>query len=248
MIQEQVPFNPTYDDWYFSPGSGYDESLYVFYEGNEISSRFSPAFRVGEIGFGTGLNLWVLLHELSSLGISGSLDFRTVDEAPPKPRVVEQILHPYIDQLGGPQEHSRYLDYYQSLTSEENEGWHSVDLEIPIPIEPNQPQTPSKMIVSLALWRGEASDMVTALQKEGWLADGWFLDGHDPKKNPKAWSDELLKTLARCTKVGGTLATYSAAGRVKTGLREVGFEVRRRKGFGTKRHMVQGWYRGTGID
>ena len=37
---------------------------------------------------------------------------------------------------------------------------------------------------------------------------------------------------------GGTLATYTAAGFVRRGLAEAGFEVARVSGYGRKRHMT----------
>ena len=68
-------------------------------------------------------------------------------------------------------------------------------------------------------------------------ADAWFLDGFAPARNPELWEDALLAAVGAHTKPGGTAATYSAAGAIRRGLADAGFEVERVPGFGRKRHM-----------
>jgi tRNA U34 5-methylaminomethyl-2-thiouridine-forming methyltransferase MnmC len=70
------------------------------------------------------------------------------------------------------------------------------------------------------------------------MADAWFLDGFSPAKNPELWSPELMAEVGRHTAPGGTAATYTAAGFVRRGLADAGFEVTRQPGFGHKRHMT----------
>lgn len=72
------------------------------------------------------------------------------------------------------------------------------------------------------------------------FADAWFLDGFAPAKNPELWEPELLVAVAQHTKPSGTCATYSAAGAVRRGLKQAGFDVTRTAGFGRKRHMTIG--------
>lgn len=68
-------------------------------------------------------------------------------------------------------------------------------------------------------------------------ADAWYLDGFSPAKNPELWQPDLMAQVARHTAPGGTAATYTAAGFVRRGLAEAGFDVTRAPGFGRKRHM-----------
>ncbi|MEP3442297.1 tRNA (5-methylaminomethyl-2-thiouridine)(34)-methyltransferase MnmD [Sulfitobacter sp.] len=72
-------------------------------------------------------------------------------------------------------------------------------------------------------------------------ADAWFLDGFSPAKNPELWSPELMAQVGAHTAQGGTAATYTAAGFVRRGLAEAGFEVSRVQGYGRKRHMTRGF-------
>lgn len=71
------------------------------------------------------------------------------------------------------------------------------------------------------------------------LADAWFLDGFSPAKNPELWSPELMREVGAHTGVGGTAATYTAAGFVRRGLVDAGFDVSRVQGYGRKRHMTR---------
>ncbi|MCA0929278.1 tRNA (5-methylaminomethyl-2-thiouridine)(34)-methyltransferase MnmD [Ruegeria profundi] len=70
-------------------------------------------------------------------------------------------------------------------------------------------------------------------------ADAWFLDGFSPAKNPELWGADLMQQVASHTVKGGTAATYTAAGFVRRGLQEAGFNVSRTAGFGRKRHMTR---------
>ncbi|MGH1353797.1 MAG: tRNA (5-methylaminomethyl-2-thiouridine)(34)-methyltransferase MnmD [Thalassovita sp.] len=69
-------------------------------------------------------------------------------------------------------------------------------------------------------------------------ADAWFLDGFSPAKNPELWDPTLMQAVHDHTAGGGTAATYTAAGFVRRGLAEAGFDVERGPGFGRKRHMT----------
>ncbi len=70
-------------------------------------------------------------------------------------------------------------------------------------------------------------------------ADAWFLDGFSPAKNPELWGADLMQQVADHTANGGTTATYTAAGFVRRGLEDAGFDVTRTPGYGRKRHMTR---------
>lgn len=85
------------------------------------------------------------------------------------------------------------------------------------------------------LIKGDARETLPSWQGQ---ADAWFLDGFSPAKNPELWEPALMRQVARHTGSNGTAATYTAAGFVRRGLQDAGFEVARRAGFGRKRHMT----------
>lgn len=55
--EEGVPVSTRFDDPYFSTTGGLAEASHVFLSGNNLPSRLCNGFAIGEIGFGTGLNL-----------------------------------------------------------------------------------------------------------------------------------------------------------------------------------------------
>lgn len=60
-----IPVSRRFDDPYFSLAGGLDETRHVFLNGNGLPGRFRDGFHIGELGFGTGLNLMatLLAHE-----------------------------------------------------------------------------------------------------------------------------------------------------------------------------------------
>src|SRR5690606_9194499 len=74
----------------------------------------------------------------------------------------------------------------------------------------------------------------------GFAVDAWFLDGFAPAKNPGMWTPQLFRSIARLSKSGSTFATFTSAGLVKRGLRDVGFRVEKVPGHGSKRAMLRG--------
>ena len=89
--------------------------------------------------------------------------------------------------------------------------------------------------LSATVVQGDARGTLPAWQG---AADAWFLDGFAPARNPALWEPALMAEVARHTALGGTAATYTAAGHVRRSLEAAGFTVERRPGFGRKRHMT----------
>ncbi len=95
--------------------------------------------------------------------------------------------------------------------------------------------------VTLDLWFGDIKDsmpMVPTL--ENGIVDAWFLDGFAPSKNPEMWNQALFNNMAKLAKDDCTCATFTAAGFVRRGLIDAGFDMKKVKGFGTKREMIAG--------
>jgi tRNA U34 5-methylaminomethyl-2-thiouridine-forming methyltransferase MnmC len=96
---------------------------------------------------------------------------------------------------------------------------------------------------TLSTLEGIAAEVVigdarATLSQQDWKANAWFLDGFSPAKNPELWDEDLMKAVGDHTVIGGSAATYTAAGFVRRGLEDAGFDVVRIPGFGRKRHMT----------
>lgn len=221
------PRSGEFNDIYFSKHNGLEETRYVFLENNQLSQRFTdikndPAasFHIGETGFGTGLNFlcaWQLRNQLSP---ACHLHFVSVEKFPLSRSDIETALSswPEISTLS-----ARLIEQYSVLTP----GWHRISF-----IHDR---------VDLSLFIGDVSDAFSNIQTG---IDAWFLDGFAPAKNPEMWSKDLFQNMARLSHQNTTLSTFTAAGSVREGLREAGFDIERVKGFAQKRHMIKGQFSG----
>ena len=69
--------------------------------------------------------------------------------------------------------------------------------------------------VTLTLAFGDAAVIVPKLKL---VADAIYLDGFAPSRNPEMWSFEIAKALARLSRRGTTLSTWSTAAAVRASL------------------------------
>jgi tRNA 5-methylaminomethyl-2-thiouridine biosynthesis bifunctional protein len=220
------PWSRRFDDRYFSSASGIDETRHVFLDGNRLAERFAAlrggqVLRIGETGFGTGLNFlcaWQLFEQEAPAG--AGLDFHSVEGFPLDVEALRAALALWPE-LHGPA---------QALGA----AWPGN--------APGRHRLPFGRVQLLL----DIDDVAAALPR--WAdrsIDAWFLDGFAPAKNPAMWAEPVLAEVARASRPGATFATYPSAGWVRRGLQRCGFEARRVPGFGRKREMLVGHLRTT---
>ena len=205
-----VPVAQAFDDPYFSKLNGLAETQHVFLAGNDLPARYAPGFHIAELGFGTGLNALAALSAWRSAGIEGSLRFTSFEMFPMRQEDAARALEAFPE--------TRELMPVVLDALRLGRGVHTDDFH-------------------LTIITGDARSTVAAWDGQ---ADAWFLDGFSPAKNPELWEPDLMAQVARHTKTGGTFASYTAAGAVRRGLSDAGFDVERVPGFGRKRHMTKG--------
>lgn len=212
------PRSRLYGDVYFSAVDGLAESRAVFLDGCGLPQTWAGRrrFVVGELGFGTGLNILALLD----------LWRRT---RPPDGRlhVFSVEAHPI-----SAQEARRALAHWPALADLADllaarwpgraAGVHRVDL----------PELGCLLDVAVM-------DVAEALAGWSGRADAWFLDGFSPALNPAMWRDQVLALVAQRSAPGARAATFTVAGQVRRGLAAAGFAVEKRPGFGRKRERLE---------
>ena len=209
-----VPVSRRFDDPFFSLENGGAETEHVFLAGNDLPARFTSGFHIAELGFGTGLNALVAWDAWVRSGIVGALRF-TSFEAFPMSREDMRRAHCAFPVFGGRR------DMLLAAWSDSGGVFDLPGLTLDVVV-------------------GDARE---TLPRWANLADAWFLDGFSPAKNPELWSEQLMADVAKHTAPAGTVATYTAAGFVRRGLVDAGFEVTRVPGYGRKRHMTRAWIR-----
>lgn len=209
----RVPIATRFDDPYYSLDGGLDETRHVFVDGNDLSARFGQVLHIGELGFGTGLNLLTTILTRATHPAPGPLHFTSFEGFPLTADQAASALaaFPEIAPLTVP-----LLDHWQAAMQGPVMPWPGITLEV----------VSGDVRATLPSWHGQV--------------DAWFLDGFSPAKNPAMWDPAVMQAVADHTAPGGTLATYSAAGHVRRSLAEAGFTITRAPGFGRKRHMTRG--------
>lgn len=214
-----MPYSLAFDDHFYCQTDGRLECGHVFLSGNGLPQRWlerEGVFRIGELGFGTGLNLCETWRQWKEVRNGRStLHFMSFELYPMKADEIDRALSrwPEVD-----------IERKALVARWPADPKGEVDIEL-------DDQT------RLTVVCGEALAGISG-RSEGF--DAWFLDGFAPARNPDMWSLEIMQTLFGKTVLGGTFATYAAAGFVRRNLIAAGFELERRKGFAGKREMLCG--------
>lgn len=230
--EQGTPIATEFDDVYFSNDNGLAETQYVFIDGNQLASQWQNTnatyFCIGETGFGTGLNFLLTAKrflEFQAQNPSSTLErlfFLSTEKYPLNPDDLELALRLWPELNT---EATELLNAYPSLLP----GFHRLSL--------------FNGRVILDLFLGDATEGFSAAHSyEQGRVDAWFLDGFAPSKNNSMWQPALFNAIARLSRQNASFATFTAAGAVKRGLKEYGFDVRKQKGFGRKREMLVGHF------
>jgi len=212
------PRSGRFGDVYFSKDDGLAETRAVFLGGCDMPAVWQgrTRFTVGELGFGTGLNIIALIdlwrqHRPSH----GQLHVFTVEGYPLTREEAARALAAWPDVA---ETAAALLDQWPT----KRPGFHRIDL----------PQ----WSVTLDIAVGEVE---WALAQWSAQADAWFLDGFSPALNPGMWSDEIMAAVAARSAPGCHLATFTVAGAVRRALASNGFTVEKKPGHGRKRERLE---------
>jgi tRNA 5-methylaminomethyl-2-thiouridine biosynthesis bifunctional protein len=215
---EGAPRSDRFDDVYFSVADGLAESRAVFLGGCGLPQAWAgqDRYTVGELGFGTGLNILALLDAWRSGRAPGQrLSIFSIEAYLLDVKDAARALGawPELADLAAP---------LLAQWPRNAPGFHRLDFP--------------EIGATLDLALGEAA---WALDQWTGAADAWFLDGFSPAKNPQMWRDDVLAAVARRSAPGARLATFTVAGAVRRGLQAVGFNAIKAPGHGRKRERLE---------
>lgn len=221
--KNRAPISEQFDDIYFSPADGLQETEYVFLKHNQLPERWQTldehaVFSIAETGFGTGLNFLCTAQHFLQSHPSAQLHFISYEKYPLHKEDLATALNiwPQLQTLS-----NELLSRYPHATP----GFHRLSL------------ADDRIHLTLAL-----GDINQYLPQTRARVDAWFLDGFAPAKNPEMWTNTLFKHMARLSHDQTSFATVTAADIVKRGLKAQGFEIRKHSGYGRKREMLAGHY------
>jgi tRNA U34 5-methylaminomethyl-2-thiouridine-forming methyltransferase MnmC len=213
-----MPYSTAFGDHFYCQTDGRLECGHVFLSGNGLPGRWQDAaeFRIGELGFGTGLNACETWRQWKQHRRPGTLlNFVSFELHPMRADDIDRALSrwPEIDV-----ERKALV----ALWPDSPEGRVEIELDN---------QTHLTVVCGDAYASLAASDL---------SFDAWFLDGFAPSRNSAMWSAELIQSVFDHTRPGGSFATYAAAGFVRRNLIAAGYQLERRPGFAGKREMLCG--------
>lgn len=223
----QVPYSPTFGDVYFSRHNGLAEAEHVFLAGNQLAERLANltghnTFTIGELGFGTGLNVlavWRLWHDLRKQHNSLADTWLHIVTTEKHPLQKDDLARALADWSELKPFAAQLLASYPPLLA----GCHRLQF--------------FDDHLTLDLWLGDAADNLAKVQAAA-PVNAWFLDGFAPSCNASLWADAVLDQIQRLSGTGTTAATFSVAGTIKRGLSARGFTIAKTQGFGRKREML----------
>ncbi len=234
-----VPNSRIFSDTYrsFSPGRdsgeefqdlGLLQSREVFIKGARLWNDHPNWARQDhwtmlETGFGLGLNFlstWSYWLNLSREQRPRRLTYVSIEQYPVGREDLLQSVKPWPELLGLA---GQLCKQWFGLLP----GFHRLEFE--------------GGLVTLLLCIGDIESVVKELDVQ---TDAIFLDGHSPKVNPQMWSHKVLGHIAKTAKIGTTLSTWCVSGNVIRSLNIHGFDCKKLKGIGPKRHRLEATYRG----
>ncbi|RYZ84114.1 MAG: peptidase [Proteobacteria bacterium] len=218
---ENTPFQSRHDDVYFTLDSGFEETEHIFIEGNDLPSRFASwtektkPFVVGELGFGTGLNVLVTIDAYLKIDEESKINYFSVEKYP--------VLLKEAAELS-----------YSELFSN-----HNVK-DLSLKIHDLEWEVANELTPGFSLTKIE-KDFFDLKSTELPPIDLVYFDCFGARVQPDLWEMELLEIVADKMNSGGLLTTYSSKGSVRRNLIELGFEVEKKQGPPGKREMMIAW-------
>ena len=220
--------HPGFDDHYGLDDGGFAEALHVFVDAAQLEARFirGGTHHIGDLGLGSGRNLLVYWSVFARVAPPDArLVIHTFERDPipwshARAALAHRLAHVDTARLSG------LLTRMDQLRT----TW-------PTPLPGVSELHTADPRVRIRAYVGDATVTIHLLHEP---LHHWGLDGFSPATNPAMWAPALLHAIAARTALGGTVSTYTAAGRVRRALAEVGFAMCKVKGFGRKRDMLVG--------
>ncbi len=226
---------------YHSLGGAVAESRYVYFEANGLENalREYRYLTILEVGFGTGMNLALLLDYLSKSASKPDVTFMSVEAWPIEPESARLI------NFGKDLEYLEYNSLLEDIFSDLKPGWNKITVTNQVTLllfvgtfdEMNflsgQPGDKSDSPDTADLTETSAGGKIVTQPFDFVLHDPF-----SPESNPDGWTSELFSKIADVASDNTMLTTYSAATSARAAMAVAGWYVARAPGALGKREMT----------
>jgi tRNA U34 5-methylaminomethyl-2-thiouridine-forming methyltransferase MnmC len=211
-------YSTRFEQHYHNPNGAVAESRHVFFETSGLPEAISrsPSLNIFETGFGTGLNLLLLLDYLNRAGHETDVTFTSVEAFPVSTQTAAQFDfgdNPFLNRSK-----PLLVDIFQNLQP----GFNSFQLSDRL---------------TLNLFSGFFNAMFEKLPYIDRF-DFIFHDPFSPDVNHDLWIPSVFKKLASASKKEAVLTTYCAATSARAAMAAAGWYVARAQGALGKREMT----------
>jgi len=193
-----------------------------------VKHQVPTTLKIGETGFGTGLNFLIsAYHWLQITDLKCTLEYTSVERYPLKKSHLQRVYTTFTQQW--PQLQTCCAEFLAQYPDNFDGTSRQLQFEL------------FDQKIRLNLLIDDATEgLKQLLPTHKSTIDAWYLDGFAPNRNPEMWQSELFAAVAKLSKPGTTLSTFTAAGHVRRGLIEAGFDMHRAPGLGKKREILFG--------
>lgn len=207
-------YSDRFQQYYHNPNGAVSESLHVFFEATGLSGHLRSGLpaHILEIGFGTGLNLLLLMDLLHDL--------------PNPPEVVYQTVEAYPISA----ETARQFNYGQQLR---HPGTAVILPHIFGSLQPGQNTFHPAEKLEIRVFKGLFKDF-----NQPFAADFIFHDAFSPAVNAELWDGILFQKLKTLSRESVRLGTYCAASKARAAMAWAGWKAARAPGALGKREMT----------
>jgi len=208
-------YSRQFDQLYHNPNGAISESLHVFFEPSRIKSilKQETSLNILEVGFGTGLNLLLLLDMWLKSSRKTKVVFQSIEAYPISSETAKSLN--YLEELGNPGLKEVLPKIFEALSPGQN-------------IISFYPNFEVRIFYSL----------FDDFSAEDFQADSIFFDAFSPEVNPQLWSDKVFEIIAHYSKSNALLTTYCAASKARAAMASAGWYVARAPGALGKREMT----------
>ena len=200
---------------YHNPNGAVAESKHVFFQQNGLMEALVQPRSVNilEIGFGTGLNLLLLMDEYSKNEASTSIRYHSIEAFPISPQKAASLN--YSEHLNNTELAQKIPPLFENL----QKGLNRFN---PLPN------------IEVAIFFGLFDDY----SPDDLKFDFIFHDAFSPAVNPELWTGKVFLKLHQWSKPTAKLATYCAASKARGAMAWADWKVARATGALGKREMT----------
>lgn len=215
-------YSPRFNQHYHNPNGAVSESRHVFFEvpGTARALESKDEIAIFEIGFGSGLNLLLLLDYLrkteKKTGHKPQVSYISIEAFPIISNIAENLDFGDEDYLN--KSKPILVDIFKNLQP----GLHTFDISDQV--EAN-------------IFSGFFDDFVSQ-QPELPKADFIFHDAFSPTVNSELWTPEVFRFLRQGSHEKSVLTTYCASSSARAAMAVAGWKIARAQGALGKREMT----------